>query len=413
MKAIEKLLDDEESRRLLLAARSVPGGLDRTPRFEAAATTPRTPRTQAATRTPLVGAAAPNTDGLGRRPAAGSSQANHAASKPGVSATVNYGLAGDPASSSQPSIMGTARGSSARPPGTDQAALNLGAGLAAAMGRSGTSLGARSHSQKGVARAAHRAEGTNAQPPRSKVADLEGRITEGLESLLREVQLSLQRTRQEHAAENDRLFATAQRRRVDAELEYWTMPIGTSLAGGASVRTLTLMEIQAIEEQLEAPAVRVPGPSRLPGMVEALLEKCQRQHRVACGMDKLLQHTSGTMHHTSQNTVEGRTLAVAESLGQLLIEADRDCQALALSLASGAGVGHGMDGTVAGPQAQELRWVHRLKAAALANDSDPPPPPLMESLIDQLQAENETLGQAIAELRRRKQATQTWGSYDD
>eukprot|EP00928_Gymnodinium_smaydae_P057298 TRINITY_DN40552_c0_g1_i1.p1 TRINITY_DN40552_c0_g1~~TRINITY_DN40552_c0_g1_i1.p1 ORF type:complete len:350 (-),score=60.04 TRINITY_DN40552_c0_g1_i1:59-1045(-) len=244
---------------------------------------------------------------------------------------------------------------------------------------------------------------TLARPTVSKVAELEERVAIGLEALLRETRLCLEQRRKEETLANDAALVKSRRARVDAELGFWR---GTPVVDtGASCEPLGAGEIARLREQLAgcsgAAALRSTGPSQLPEMVYNLLDSCRNQHKVARAMD-------GVIGNERASTAEGRVLAATDALGQLLLEVDRDVDALALALATDSNAGASV-----GAMPPELSWAQRLEATARAAEEAlaaegpggnvaMPPPPLLESLTDQLETENELLQRAIAELKKRQ-----------
>eukprot|EP00929_Paragymnodinium_shiwhaense_P009487 TRINITY_DN113672_c0_g1_i1.p1 TRINITY_DN113672_c0_g1~~TRINITY_DN113672_c0_g1_i1.p1 ORF type:complete len:347 (-),score=71.92 TRINITY_DN113672_c0_g1_i1:17-1057(-) len=242
------------------------------------------------------------------------------------------------------------------------------------------------------------------------VADLEGRITRGLETLLQEARRSTEVRRVQEAVDNDNLLLKAQRGRLEAEVEFWRSPSRNSGPMGgftaSGVRRLTDRDMVDLRNSLMGPGHAPLPPSPLHGHVHNLLEAIERSHPVARGMDSYLSTAAG-----SHKTVEGRALAAANELGRLLLDAERDCQALALALVSSSGgageqsmspeasaaariiasLSSGAPGRGAGRGPSASRGGAVTGAAAAA--------PRLEALGEQLQAENELLQRAVDRLK--------------
>lgn len=207
-------------------------------------------------------------------------------------------------------------------------------------------------------------------PPSLRVSELEEGIAELLLALLEEERANVKAMKDHSAREADLTLTRSRRGPSEAELSFRRLtstkspfavekPPGVIEAELSSLAT-SLMALDPMTPQRVRSQIQ---PSNLGAQVDGLMSACQRQ--------------LSTVYRGDKNSV--RALNCARGLGDLLVEVERDCQAMALALA-------GSDGDA------PARWAARLGSVSKTLR---PTMPHMESLAHQLEMENELLREAL------------------
>lgn len=222
----------------------------------------------------------------------------------------------------------------------------------------------------GTVAAAYRTEAgarTGVQPWENRVAELEERVAAGLQALHRESREGVEIVRRNLAAERDTSIERSRRSCAEAELTYRRLPAkGRSPAAARGDNTIAEVESRIASLATSVLAAEQSGrgklaSSQLPERVALLSRACQRQMDMAPG-----------------DAATSRAVSAAIGLGDLLVEVDRDCEAMVMALLDTA----------------DSAWVKRLGLTA-AQSQVGTPSPTMESLASQLQSENELIKQAL------------------
>lgn len=199
--------------------------------------------------------------------------------------------------------------------------------------------------------------------------DLEGSLTELMQTLYKEEQRNVLEMKQRSAREADASLARSRCGCGQAELAFWRLAAKSYVEEPAP--GVVEAELSSLATKLLAAApppgerMRLEGfrPSQLPAHVAGILEACQRQVNSVGARDKGAKSA----------------LEVAKGLGDLLVEVERDCEAMMLALS-------GVDGDAS------RKWAARLGTVSKTLQ---PPFPDPESLAHQLESENELLRQAL------------------
>jgi len=205
-----------------------------------------------------------------------------------------------------------------------------------------------------------------------QVADLEDSVVEQLSALLDETKAGVQAARSRASRQADAAVARGRRCCAEAELEYLSLrlkeakqkPQNASEVGMLAQQVLAMRPTDVSLEQLDSQG------AHLQEQVRILLEACRR---------RVLFAPPGP----SENSLAAQqSLDIAARLGDLLLEVDRDCQAMALAL---SGPDSGL------PEG----WVELLALAATHGAAADAPEPSLAALERQLSLENEMLRTAI------------------
>mmetsp|Transcript_59258 Transcript_59258/g.118606 ORF Transcript_59258/g.118606 Transcript_59258/m.118606 type:complete len:225 (+) Transcript_59258:86-760(+) len=221
----------------------------------------------------------------------------------------------------------------------------------------------------------------------ARIVDLEEQAAAGLSALLEESQRALLTTRQELAAQADNSLKRSQRCGLEAELELLrTLDAEgrgrASRLGAAPREPPTEKEISELARALLAARPEVPAaPSRgalpLADALEDLIGVCQRTTEGALATSA--GERADDIFAQRRDAAERRALSMVSSFADLLLEADRDCEALQLALAE----------PVVGPGAA---WMKPLVASASQIGTARPS---VDSLMQQLEAENDLLTKVL------------------
>mmetsp|Transcript_8496 Transcript_8496/g.23459 ORF Transcript_8496/g.23459 Transcript_8496/m.23459 type:complete len:319 (+) Transcript_8496:156-1112(+) len=204
--------------------------------------------------------------------------------------------------------------------------------------------------------------------PLDRVAELEGQIAEGLSMLLQESRQGIVEMRRGTTQDSDRAMIQARHGGIEAELEFRRLT-DTGSSSGTTAQQCAALEREIASLASSQPSMSTPsmvhsalGPTQLPNLVSALAQSCQRQ---AAGSldDKTIAYTVAAVH----------------GLGDMLLEIDRDCQALVLALANAENAE-----LVGG-------WSSRLGLVAAERSQLPS----SEALARQLEHENELLKEVL------------------
>lgn len=207
-------------------------------------------------------------------------------------------------------------------------------------------------------------------PPGTRISELEDGVAELLLSLLRQERQNVADLKARAAKEGDESLARSRRCPAEAELSFRRLtastspfvvekPAGVIEAELSSLATGILsLGSQAAQRTTELPI------SQVPAQVEGLVTTCQRH--------------LATVYRGDRNSA--RCLNAVKDLGDLLIEVERDTQAMAMALATGGG------GDSAGKLAARLGSVSKTLRPTM---------PEIESLAHQLEMENELIREAL------------------
>jgi hypothetical protein len=207
-------------------------------------------------------------------------------------------------------------------------------------------------------------------PPSTRISELEDGVAELLLSLLRQERQNVADLKARAAKEGDESLARSRRCPAEAELSFRRLTASTSpyvvekppglIEAELSSLATGLLSLgpQAAQRNAELPI------SQIPAQVESLVSACQR-------------HLS-TVYRGDRNSA--RCLNAVKDIGDLLVEVERDTQAMAMALATGGG-----DDT-AGKLAARLGSVSKTLHPAM---------PELESLAHQLEMENELIREAL------------------
>lgn len=207
-------------------------------------------------------------------------------------------------------------------------------------------------------------------PPSTRISELEDGVAELLLALLRQERQNVADLKARAAKEGDESLARSRRCPAEAELSFRRLtsstspfvvekPPGVIEAELSSLATGILsLGPQSAQRTTELPI------SQIPAQVEGLVATCQR-------------HLS-TVYRGDRNSA--RCLNAVKDLGDLLIEAERDTQAMAMALTTGGA------GDSAGKMAARLGSVSKTLHPSM---------PELDSLAHQLEMENELIREAL------------------
>jgi len=222
----------------------------------------------------------------------------------------------------------------------------------------------------------HFLERESVQTSMGRVAELEERAATGLNGLLEESQRALDATRQRIAAHADRSLRKLQRCGLEAELDLLRV-LGSERPGAGTVRRdgPTEAEVSEAARALLAaepyrPAHTARGAPPLAELLADLAGVCRQTTEGA-----LAASASGRTDGPRRNAAARGALVLVPALADIMLEAERDCEALQLGLSE----------PVVGPGAA---WVKPLAASASPVGGARP---FMDSLVQQLEAENDLL----------------------
>lgn len=206
-------------------------------------------------------------------------------------------------------------------------------------------------------------------PPSTRISELEDGAAELLLTLLRQERQNVADLKERAAQEAENSLARSRRTPAEAELSFRRLsstqsPFAVSKPPGVLEAELSSLATALLSMPApgQRPAAQLPT-SQLPAQVDSLVAACQR-------------HLS-TVYRGDRNSA--RSLNAVRDLGQLLVEVERDTQAMALSLAAGSG-----DSTT--------RWATRLGSVSKTLR---PTMPDIDSLAYLLEMENNLIREAL------------------
>lgn len=221
----------------------------------------------------------------------------------------------------------------------------------------------------------------DSQPQLQRIVELEERAAAGLCSLLRQSQKGLSRTKQLVALQADRAVVRSRRCGLEAELRLLQRRARGCEESGDSSTAADVSEIaeSLLTAQPQSTAVNVLGRSALPEQVAELTRLCQQQVETTLATSPAQAESCALARR--REAAARSALVAAAGLGDLLLEANRDCEALLLALSE----------PTASPGATD--WLKPLAMSACAKVGVPLP--TSDSLVQQLQAENELLAKVL------------------
>eukprot|EP00933_Yihiella_yeosuensis_P050391 TRINITY_DN48185_c0_g1_i1.p1 TRINITY_DN48185_c0_g1~~TRINITY_DN48185_c0_g1_i1.p1 ORF type:complete len:338 (+),score=73.13 TRINITY_DN48185_c0_g1_i1:65-1015(+) len=203
-----------------------------------------------------------------------------------------------------------------------------------------------------------------------QINDLEDSVAKRLTEILEESKVGVREALQRASTEADAAVTASRRSCAEAELAYMRLTPTTECSADAAATEVGLLASDVLSMIPSSEFTTSLGPSGLPEQVAPLLEACSRQVLMAAA------------HAPGNNKAAENALSVTRDLADLLLEVDRECQAMALALFD-----HD-SGLPAG-------WIELLGLAATHGAASDAPQPSLAALERQLQVENDLLRAAL------------------